>query len=100
MASVPLSPKEEIASLKHQLALAQNRLDRAESFVFDLRCRAAKKVGKALWMREGDGSGLREAYGDMEDLGDWTMLAVRSTVEALLFLFSLGEVPSSSNPAH
>jgi hypothetical protein len=39
------SPKDEIAYLKHQLAFAETRLERAESFVFDLRCLAAKKNG-------------------------------------------------------
>jgi hypothetical protein len=78
------SPEDEIVYLKHQLAVAETRLERAESFVFDLRCLAAKKSGRALWMREGDGSGLRGAHEGSAGLGGWKELNVRINLQFTL----------------
>jgi hypothetical protein len=48
------SPIDEIALLKRQLAIAEGRLERAQRFVFDLRCLVAKNKGGTL--AEGEGS--------------------------------------------
>jgi hypothetical protein len=80
MLTTSISALDEIAFLKAQLTLAQTRLERAESFIFDLRCLTAKEKGRALWTRERDGSGLREAYDDLAGLGSWSMLAVRMII--------------------
>jgi hypothetical protein len=48
MASFHPMPPNDVASLKAQLVLTQARLERAESFVFDLRLLAAKRAGKMI----------------------------------------------------
>jgi hypothetical protein len=69
---------EYVASLRAQLSIAQSRLERAELFVYDLRCLAAKKNGRAFWVQERDASGLRRAYGGVEGGGHWEMIKVRA----------------------
>jgi hypothetical protein len=91
MSTTHPSAQDEIVSLKAELALARSRLERADSFVFDLRCLAAKKRGRVLWVRERDKSGLREAYGETDGLGDWTLLAVSHTHPASLPLTALSD---------
>jgi hypothetical protein len=80
------SPPDEIVSLKYRLALAEERLEQAQSFVFDLRCLAARKEGRGLWIREGDRSGMRAAvWIEEERLGPFSLIKVSSTsLHALL----------------
>lgn len=74
------SPADEIATLKFRLATAENRLERAQSFVFDLRCLGARKDGRGLWVRERDRSGMRAgAWGETEGLGPWNLIKVSPT---------------------
>jgi hypothetical protein len=84
MSTTYSSLHNEVAFLKAQLALAQTRLERAEVFVFDLRCLAAKGGGRSLWIREGDESSLREAYEGSAGLGGWKELDVRVELQLAL----------------
>jgi hypothetical protein len=59
MSAIPSSHAYAIAHLEQQLATAEERLEKAQSFVFDLRCLAARKEGRGIWMRERDSSGMR-----------------------------------------
>jgi hypothetical protein len=75
----------EITQLRQQLATAEKRLDRAQSFVFELRCLVASKDGKGIWMREKDRSGLKAAiWEDKSDLGAWVLIKVSSSCSGLL----------------
>jgi hypothetical protein len=85
MSAIPFSHAHEIAHLKHLLAIAEERLERAQSFVFDLRCLAARKEGKGIWMRERDSSGMKAGIWDeKEALGSWILIKVSSTLNPLL----------------
>lgn len=68
---------EEIDDLKRQLAIAAKRLEQAQSFIFDLRCLAAKREERGLWVRERDRSGINAAvWGENEGLGSWVSIKV------------------------
>jgi hypothetical protein len=88
VSAVPSSHAHAIAHLKQQLATAEERLERAQSFVFDLRCLAARKEGRGIWIRERDSSGMRAGIWDeKEGLGSWILIKVSSTLILFLLLF-------------
>lgn len=75
--TLPNQDAMEIARLRKQLEEAEERLELAQSLVFNLRCTAARKEGRGLWMRDNDKSGLREAvWKEKQDLGAWVLLKV------------------------
>lgn len=79
---------DQIAKLKHQLATTGEQLERAQSFVFDLRCAVARRNGKGLWVREKDKSGMRSAiWGEKDGLG--ASAWIRVSLRTLSIRFSL-----------
>lgn len=73
-----LDQTAKIEQLEKKLATAEKRLGEVQTFVFGLRCAAARKVKRAMWVREKDRSGLRYAvWGEKkEDLGAHVLIKV------------------------